>query len=191
MKRYLFPLIILMLGIASCNTPEPRRPVSARSGSFIKESIARNKKLLREEESMIESIIEADSTRSYERSANGYWYSMLISDTTSKYRPKENDLVRITYELRQLDSTLIYNKEDIGQIEFKVDKEAFFPGLRTGVKILREGESAAFYFPSALAYGYHGDDNKIGTNVPLLASVTLLEVIEKASDSIPQNKTPN
>ncbi|THD66573.1 gliding motility-associated peptidyl-prolyl isomerase GldI [Robertkochia marina] len=186
MKQYLLLLIPVFLMVISCQDPEPRRPVSARTGSFIKESIDRNKKLLEAEEARIKTLIAADSLHHYQRSANGYWYTLEQPDSTTNYYPKENDLVKIAYEIRNLDSTLIYSKESIGEIEFKVDKEALFPGLRTGVKLLREGETALFYFPSAMAYGYHGDEDKIQTNTPLMTWVTLLEVTEKASDSIIQ-----
>lgn len=179
---YTLGLSTLLLG--ACNEPEPRRPVSAKSGSFIRESIERNKKLLEAEEGLITEIVEKDSLHTYQRSSNGYWYYLETTDSTSQYYPQEEDIVRISYELRKLDSTPVYTREEIGEIEFKVDKEAFFPGMRTAVKLLREGETATFLFPSSLAYGYHGDEDKIGTNVPLMASVTLLEVVEKQTDSI-------
>lgn len=191
MRIHLCAIFALALLTVSCNDPEPRRPVSAKSGSFIKASIERNKKLLQAEETQIAKLIEADSLHEFKRSANGYWYEITKKDSTTNYYPRENDLVKITYELRDLDSAVIYDTSEIGEIEFKVDKEDLFPGLRTGVKLLRQGETALFLFPSAMAYGYHGDDNKIGTNVPLMASVTLLEVLEKNTDSIPQETNPN
>ena len=190
MKRYLIPFIATSLIMMACNDPEPRRPVSVKTGSFIKESIERNKQLLQEEENQILALLEADTLHQYERTANGYWYHLSVQDSATGYYPKENDVVRITYELRNLDSTLIYSREEIGEIEFKVDKEDLFPGLRSGIKLLRQGETASFYFPSALGYGYHGDEDKIGTNVPLMASVTLLEVVEKATDSIQTETNP-
>lgn len=188
MKTYLIPALTLLLMIAGCKNPEPRRPISVRTGSFIKESVERNKQLLEAEEERITSLIKADSLLQFERSANGYWYAIETVDTTNQYRPVEEDIVRITYELQDLEGTPIYTREETGVIEFKVDKEALFPGIRTGIKLLRQGETGVFYFPSSLAYGYHGDENKIGTNVPLKASVTLLEVVEIYQDSLaPEN----
>jgi FKBP-type peptidyl-prolyl cis-trans isomerase len=64
-----------------------------------------------------------------------------------------------------------------------VDKQNLFPGLRNSIKLLREGETATFLFPSSMAFGYHGDNNKIGTNIPLKSTITLLK-IEKQKDSI-------
>jgi hypothetical protein len=46
-------------------------------------------------------------------------------------------------------------------------------GLRDGIKLMRKKEKVTFLFPSHMAYGYHGDTKKIGTNLPLLCIVTL------------------
>ncbi|WP_224490030.1 gliding motility-associated peptidyl-prolyl isomerase GldI [Robertkochia flava] len=190
MKNSLFLAAFTALVLISCSTPEARRPVSVKTGSFMKQSIERNKKLLEAEEERILGLIEEDSLHDYTRSANGYWYYLETTDSTKTYQPAEGDIVRITYELSDLNNNIIYSEEEIGPVEFKVDKEALFPGIRTAVKLLHEGESATFLFPSALSYGYHGDDDKIGTNIPLKASVTLLEVIERQSDSLPDNQEP-
>lgn len=185
MKRSLALTALGAFLLFACNDPEPRRPVSVKTGSFIKQSIERNRKLLQSEEALILALIEKDSLHEYQRSANGYWYYLESPDSTKTYQPAEGDIVRITYDLRDLNNTPLYTREEIGNVEFKVDKEALFPGIRTAVKLLHEGETGIFYFPSAMGYGYHGDDNKIGTNVPLAASVTLLEIVAKQSDSLP------
>jgi len=61
-------------------------------------------------------------------------------------------------------------------------------GLRHGIKLMKVGETATFLFPSHIAYGYHGDNNKIGINVPLQSTVTLLDLKkEKKNESQTQN----
>ena len=57
-----------------------------------------------------------------------------------------------------------------------MDKQELFTGLREGLKLMRSGETVTFLFPSQKAYGYYGDENKIGTNVPLICEVTLLDI---------------
>jgi FKBP-type peptidyl-prolyl cis-trans isomerase len=49
-------------------------------------------------------------------------------------------------------------------------------GLREGLKLMKEGESITFIFPSQKAYGYYGDQKNIGSNVPLVCDVTLLKL---------------
>ena len=46
-------------------------------------------------------------------------------------------------------------------------------GLRDGIKLMRKNETITFLFPSHVAYGYHGDDRRIGHNEPLICTVTL------------------
>lgn len=46
-------------------------------------------------------------------------------------------------------------------------------GLRDGIKLMRKNETVNFLFPSHVGFGYHGDNRRIGTNQPLLCTVTL------------------
>ena len=45
--------------------------------------------------------------------------------------------------------------------------------------LMHKKEKVIFLFPSHIAYGYHGDDKKIGTNQPLLCTVTLHNFISE------------
>lgn len=53
-------------------------------------------------------------------------------------------------------------------------------GLRDGIKLMRKNEKVSFLFPSNMGYGYHGDDKKIGTNQPLICTVTLRDFKSEA-----------
>ncbi len=55
MNKFL-TLALIALALA-CKSPEARRPVSVKSGSFIDESVERNKKLNAEEQALIEKFI--------------------------------------------------------------------------------------------------------------------------------------
>ena len=61
----------------------------------------------------------------------------------------------------------MYSKQELGTIDFLVDQEDVIPAIREGVKLLSEGDSGIFLFPSHLCYGYQGDREKIGSNQPL------------------------
>lgn len=176
--------LLMATAIISCDGPEPRRPVEVKSGSFFKESVERNKQRLAKEEKKIQDIIEKDTAREYVHSATGSWYRFDVVNAEAEYTPQPDDLVTLTYNLIGFDGDTIYTKADIGIITYKVDKQELFPGLRNSVKLLKEGETATFLFPSSLAYGYHGDNEKIGINVPIQSTVSLLK-IEKDRDSIP------
>ncbi|NAS29846.1 gliding motility-associated peptidyl-prolyl isomerase GldI [Flavobacteriaceae bacterium R38] len=180
MKNILCSLSVLLI-LISCREPQARRPVSVKTGTtFIQESIDRNKQLLAFEEEQIRTIIERDTVHTYISSPNGYSYYYNIKNESANYYPKTDDVIKLSYEIRTIDDTIIYAKEDVGEQTIKVDKVELFPGLRTAVKLIKEGETMTFVFPSALAHGYHGDNNKIGTNVPIICTVTLLDIVEIA-----------
>jgi FKBP-type peptidyl-prolyl cis-trans isomerase len=57
-----------------------------------------------------------------------------------------------------------------------VDKQNILMGLRHGIKLMKKSEKVTFLFPSHMAYGYHGDDRRIGTNEPIICTVTLNDI---------------
>ena len=74
--------------------------------------------------------------------------------------------MQYTYALKTLRrASHLYKR--IRNSTYYVDQQELFSGLREGLKLMKEGESVTFIFPSQKAYGYYGDDNKIGSNVPL------------------------
>ncbi|NNK72666.1 MAG: gliding motility-associated peptidyl-prolyl isomerase GldI, partial [Flavobacteriaceae bacterium] len=58
-------LCLLLLLALGCKTPEARRPVSHKSGSFIMKSADRNIKLFNAEQAEIERIIKTQSDAVY------------------------------------------------------------------------------------------------------------------------------
>jgi FKBP-type peptidyl-prolyl cis-trans isomerase 2 len=77
------------------------------------------------------------------------------------------------YEIKDLKGTIIYSELELRPQIYYVDKQNIMMGLRDGIKLMRKNEKVSFLFPSNMAYGYHGDDKKIGTNQPLICTVTL------------------
>ena len=67
-------LLLIFFNSCSQRQEEARRPISHASGTFIKESIERNKKLVATEEKIIDSIIKNDTLKEYLASSKGYWY---------------------------------------------------------------------------------------------------------------------
>lgn len=186
MKSLVTCLSVLMLFL-SCKKQEPRWPVSTRSGSFLKQSAERNRVLLEQEEALMEKIIASDSSVTYLESAFGSPYYFEVKNPDTGYTPQPEDEVTLTYALFSWANDTLYRKEEIGILRYIVDRETLFPGLRQAVKVLQQGETAVFLFPSSMGYGYHGDNNRIGTNMPLKCQLTLLN-IKKALE--PQSSNP-
>lgn len=175
MIRNLLFIATLCLLAASCKSPEARRPVQSKSGSFIKESVARNKKLLEQEQQQIEQIIAADSSKTYMASESGFWYAYHIQDTTAVSMPVLGDEVTFTYEVQTLGGQMVLSKEENGLQYYKIDQsnQELISGIRDGLKLMKVGEEVTFLFPSYKAYGYYGIADKLGTNVPVRCTVTL------------------
>lgn len=178
-----FILLFLTILLVSCNEIEPRRPVQKKSGSFMEASVERSKKLLAQEESYIKSLIEKDTVNTYLSSNYGFWYYYNQKVDSLTYLPQPDDEVVLSYNLLSLKNDTIYSTDEIGETQIMVDKSQLFPGLRNALKLLKEGEQATFLFPSSTAFGYKGDDNKIGPNTPLKTNLEIVKII-KQKDSL-------
>ena len=180
--KYITALLGILLFMVSCQEPQARRPVEVKGGSFLKQSVQRNRALLQREDSVMVALIRLDSLHEYVESSSGfrYYYDQHLPDTG--YLPSTDDRVTLTYDLRTWNEDTIYRREEIGIIRYKVDKQELFPGLAASVKLLREGETATFMYPSSLGYGYQGDKDLIGPNLPLKSTLSILK-IEKESNN--------
>ncbi|KAF2518438.1 gliding motility-associated peptidyl-prolyl isomerase GldI [Flavobacterium salilacus subsp. salilacus] len=179
MKKIFFTMLFLIgIILTGCSQQQQaRRPVSQSSGSaFINESVERNRKLIAEEEALIDSIIKSNPHIDYIASDKGYWYHYEIENTTDTLKPKRGDVAYFDYDVKDLNGNIIYSEAELKPQVYYVDKENIMMGLRSGIKLMREGEKVTFLFPSNMGYGYHGDNNKIGINQPLVCTVTLHDI---------------
>jgi gliding motility-associated peptidyl-prolyl isomerase len=173
MKKYL--LLITIVFITSCSQQQgARRPISQSSGTFMKESVERNKKLVAGEEGQIAAIIKNSPNKKFIASKKGYWYSYINQNTKDTLTPKKGDIAYYDYEVTDLKGAIIYSADELASQTYYVDKEQkIIIGLRDGIKMMHKNEKITFLFPSHMAFGYHGDNNKIGHNEPLIYTVTL------------------
>lgn len=170
--------IIITLGFLCfcCKSPEARMPESVKSGTFLKESAERNKKLNELEQIQIEKIIENNPDKAYVVSNGGFWYYYNTKIEGDSLTPQFGDVIDFDYNISNIEGEEIYAKVNKSYI---MDKEELFTGLREGLKLMKPTETATFIFPSQIAFGYYGDDHKIGTNIPLICEVTLNTIIKK------------
>ncbi len=168
-------LVAVTIFIASCSEKQARQPISHSSGTFMKESIDRNKKLNEQEKMAINKIIQKDTAFIYNRSEKGFWYAYETKSTENVF-PVKGDVVNFDYEITDLYGNTIYSAEELKTQTYHVDKQNIMSGLRNGIKLMHKGDKVKFIFPSQSAYGYHGDDKKIGTNQPIICLVTLNEI---------------
>lgn len=175
MKKF-FHIIALLLLLSSCSKQQARKPISKTDGNFIKESIERNKILIASEERLIDSIIKKDTLKQYIASTKGYWYKYITKIEENTNLPVKGDIAYFEYEINDLNNAVIYTKEELKAQQYVVDKQNIMMGLRDGIKLMKKGETVAFLFPSHMGFGYHGDDNRIGPNEPLICTVILKDI---------------
>ena len=181
MKSFIL-IMIIAIGFTSCKSPEARRPISQKTGSFIKESAERNKKLVEKEESVIAQMIEKDTSKTYIASESGFWYYYNVKVEKDTITAKFGDVVNFDYNVKDFKGQTIYSDEEITADNYSMDQEELFTGLREGLKLMKPGETVTFLFPSQKAYGYYGDTKKIGTNVPLICEVTVNSITQTQND---------
>jgi gliding motility-associated peptidyl-prolyl isomerase len=181
MKQFIV-LLIICSSIFSCKSPEARRPISNTSGSFIKASAERNIKLNELEHKRIQQIIDADTANTYIASENGFWYYYNTKIEGDSIKAKFGDIVNFNYNVKDLNNNTIYSKEELKTVNYAMDQQELFSGLREGLKLMKAGETVTFLFPSQKGFGYYGDENKIGTNIPLKCEVTVNKITQKQTN---------
>lgn len=181
--RTLAILFVFIITIGCSQHQQARKPISHSSGTFLRESAERNIKLVAGEEARIDSIIKSNPTIKFLTSQKGYWYYYEVRNEKDTLRPKKGDLVYFDYDVKDLDGNVIYSEVQLRPQEYLVDKQNIMMGLRDGIKLMRKNERVTFLFPSHMAYGYHGDDKRIGHNVPLMCTVTLNDIIKESKTS--------
>lgn len=167
--------ILITLFFIQCKPSEARRPISNNSGAFIDASVERNKQLNQREYAQIDAFIQS-SDQSFQSSEYGFWYAYNTKIESNLPTPKFGDLVQYKCVFKTLEGRDFYSTKELKIQRYYIDQQELFSGLREGLKLMKEGESITFIFPSQKAYGYYGDEKNIGSNVPLICDVSLLKI---------------
>lgn len=168
--------------MVSCGNPVPRKPILRKTSTFLNESVKFNKTMNENEEKAFAAFMEKDSLTQYIASPNGFWYTFNQKKSNS-YLPQFGDQVFYTFAVYNIDNTLIYSADEIGEQTYIVDKQEIIEGLRNGLKLMGTGDVVTFLFPSHKVYGYIGDDKKIEINQPLIYKVQLIKINRKKNES--------
>ncbi|WP_243456813.1 gliding motility-associated peptidyl-prolyl isomerase GldI [Polaribacter batillariae] len=171
--------MLLLCGVilGACSKSKPRKPIDPKpSTTIFQKTIEESRQLNKVEEEKIEQLIQKDSTHTYTNSLNGFWYTYVKKIEEDKPTPKAGDIAVIEYDIRSLNDSIIYSKEELGVKNYHVDKEDFISGIQKGIKLMKIGETITFVVPSYNAFGISGDGNKIGINKSIKSTVTLLNI---------------
>jgi len=104
---------------------------------------------------------------------SGLWY--MISEQGTGEFFKDKDKITFDYECTLLDGTLCYTSESLGPKSIILGTTAIEPGLNEGLRMLKPGGKALFILPPFLAWGLHGDDNKIPPRAVVVYKIIVLK----------------
>jgi len=190
LKLSIYTLLFAVLLVGCKQHEEARRPISRSSGSFMKKSADRNKKLVASEEDVIKKIIKSNPKVKYYATRKGYWLSYDEKNTTDTQTPRKGDIAYFNLEIKDIEGKVIYSEAELGPQTYYVDKQDIMMGLRDGIKLMHKNETVTFLFPSHIAYGYHGDNKRIGTNESLICTVTLRNFVPDPAAAPTSTATP-
>ena len=167
---------LIFLICISCTEQEARRPIAMRKTHSLGLTSVFQREINKVEEQKIEKFIEKDSIHDYISSPDGFWYRYIKKSDSESMTPKKGQVVRLTYDISDLNNVILYSESHHGIKEYRVDNEDFIPALQAGIKFMKVGETVQFVIPPYSAFGIIGDGNKIGMNTSIVSTVTLIDI---------------
>ena len=175
MKINIFLLVVLVC--CGCHKVQPRKPINPKpSSTFLRATAQQTKALNTIEDKKIEQLLLNDSLAVYHVSKNGFWYTYINKKEEKLPSPSLGDQVTFEYEIKDLNDSIIYSKEELGIRNYQVDKEDYISAIQKGIKLMKVGETITFVIPSYNAFGITGDGKKIGINQSIKSTITLLNI---------------
>lgn len=168
--KYLIPLLLLTLFACGEKKPQQQRPVTK---SEMRKSMEKaNRYLLNEEEEDIENYVKRHGL-TMTKTGTGLRYQILKQGSGQAIQKGER--VTLEYELGSIAGNLIYSSETDGVKSFVVGEGSVESGLDEAMPYLHYGDIAKLIIPYHLAYGLHGDDNKIPEYATLVYTIKILD----------------
>ena len=173
MRKYCKYLILLLLiAFFACGekAPKQQNPVSK---SEMKSSMeTANRYLLNEEEEDIANYIKRHELEMV-TTGTGLRYQILKQGSGEKIEKGEK--VTLEYELHSIAGDLIYSSDNDGVKSFVVGEGSVESGLEEAMTYLHRGDVAKLILPFHLAYGLHGDDNRIPEYATLVYTIKIID----------------
>jgi FKBP-type peptidyl-prolyl cis-trans isomerase FkpA len=173
LTSYLLLLTSYLLLLTSCTNREQPKPLAIPDIEKVKKPLEiANKHMIKTEDEQITEFISRYQWN-MTKTASGLRY--LIYKKGNGLKPESGSKVKIDYEVKLINGTLIYSSRESGPKEFIIGKSNAEPGLEEGLLLMRVGDKSKLIIPSYLAYGLHGDENKIPKRATLVYDVELLD----------------
>lgn len=176
MKKYAFIFTIICL--INCKNKVIQYPVEYENdrAKFMEFSQDVNKMILSEDNELIQYYID-DSNQQFVKTSFGFWISN--QGKTTESTASLGDMIKYEYEVMDFEENVIYSKEENGIKQIVLGKENLPRGLHATLQLIEKGDSAIALYPSFLAYGGYGDHHKVGSNLPLIFKIKVLDIQKK------------
>ena len=173
MKKFCKYLILLLLiSVFSCQE-KPQKPSNPVTKNEMKNSMeTANRYLLNEEEEDIKNYI---ARHGLEMTSTGTGLRYQILSQGSGQRIEKGEKVTLEYEVCSVAGDLFYSSENDGLKSFVVGEGGVETGLDEAMSYLHRGDVAKLIIPFHLAYGLHGDDNRIPEYATLVYTIKIID----------------
>ena len=171
MNKAKYLILLLFVSLFACNE-KPKKPVEIPKKEMKQSMETANRYLLNEEEEEIENFVQRHGLEMV-RTGTGLRYQIIRQGDGKQIA--NGDVVSLDYELHSLKGELIYSSDKEGVKTFKVGEGGVESGLNEAMAYLHYGDVAKLIIPFHLAYGLHGDDNRIPEYATLVYTIKVIE----------------
>ena len=171
-KFFKYLLFVLFLSFVACDHSQETQ-VKTDPNALKKSMEKANRYLVNDEEADIEDYVNRHGLNMVS-TGTGLRYAILKQG--SEQLIQEGQTVCLEYELRSITGDLIYSSKNEGNKLFKVGEGTVESGLDEAMSHLHKNDIATLIIPSHLAYGLHGDDNKIPAYSTLIYSIKIIDI---------------
>ena len=173
MKKYCkYLILLLLLTIYACGEKTPEQQTSVSKNEMKNGMETANRYLLNEEEEDIANYIKRHGL---EMTTTGTGLRYQILKQGSEKRIEKGEKVTMEYELHSIAGDLIYSSDNDGVKSFVVGEGSVESGLEEAMTYLHRGDVAKLIIPFHLAYGLHGDDNRIPEYATLVYTIKIID----------------
>jgi gliding motility-associated peptidyl-prolyl isomerase len=161
----------------TCQKKEIFLPITSSKSEYRKELLENSKAREDKERDFLQNWIHKQEDSLHQKfipTSSGIWIRFISKKELSQ--PKINCRVKYSAELKTLSGEIIYSFHEFGEKQGVLGKFKEIRGIESALYLMGKGDVAEIVLPSFTAYGLYGDENKIGSNVPLLITLKLLDV---------------
>ena len=165
-------ILSLLMAFFACGEKTPKQQNVVSKNEMKNSMETANRYLLNEEEEDIANYIKRHGLEMV-TTGTGLRYQILKQG--SENRIEKGERVTMEYELHSIAGDLIYSSDNDGVKSFVVGEGSVESGLEEAMAYLHRGDVAKLIIPYHLAYGLHGDDNRILEYATLVYTIKIIE----------------